>query len=427
MHKYIWVLLLFLIWFLALPAMQVTAITTLVPELGLGVDYNDNILFNDAERISDTIYRVSPGIALKSRSDVLDAGISAKARANYYDTYTEFDGIDQYYLGRLVYSFNPKFQSSVEAEYSIDTQVDRDLDTTGLLLTAATRDRLRGFVKGAYAPTEMTSTVFGYTYLQDEFDEPRLSDSRIHSLSLTINQDLSRIFPKTQGSLIFSYGDYTYERLLEEVQSSTIGSIRTTYDETTLVDNFGLSAGVLYDWTEIFDIYVNLGGRYTEISYDQKVTQTVSIPPNPDQVEFVTSTESNSAWAGTGEMRFSYQGEKDRISLGLSNDLQPASGSNSPSVRTDFFLLLSRQATERLRGFVDTRYFINNTGINPFDIQTWEEQTFSINPGVHFQFHRHLFLKLSYRYTAILREASNNDSHRNLVSAEIVGRYPLFE
>ena len=380
-------------WLLASPTIHTHAITTLVPELGLDIEYNDNILFSDQEKIGDTIYRVAPGIGLETRTEALDARLSARARSNNYLDNSEFDGVDQFYLGRLGYRFNPKFESAVEAEYSIDTQIDRDLDTTGLLLTAATRDRLRGLVRGAYAPSELTSAVFNYSYLQDAFDEPELSDSWIHSAALTFNHDLSRLVPKTQGSLIFSYGNYTYERMLTDTVSSGNTTFKATYDESTRVNNYGLAAAILYDWTEMVDMYLNLGGRYTEITFDQAVNQIISNPPNPDELESFEDSTYNAAWAGTGEARLTYQGERNRMDLGLSNDLQPASGRNSPSVRTDFFLLLSRQLTEGIRGSIDTRYYINNTGINPFDLDTLEQQTFILRPTIRFQVNRDIFFR----------------------------------
>ena len=197
------------------------AMTTLVPELGLGVEYNDNLTFEGDKKRSDTIYRVSPGIALESRSERLDTQFSARARTNYYDTYTELDGIDKIYLGRVSYGFSPRFNSIVEAEYSIDTQIDRDLDTTGLLLTAATRDRFRGLVGSSYAPTELTTVVLNYSYIDDTFDTSELFDSQIHNVNLSFNHDLAWILPKTLVNLNFSYGRYTYDRTQKDTPPSS--------------------------------------------------------------------------------------------------------------------------------------------------------------------------------------------------------------
>jgi hypothetical protein len=419
--------ILMLIFLFSLPAFAVAANTTLVPELGLGAEHNDNITFNDDEKKGDTIYRVSPGISLESRSETLDAQLSAQARANYYDTYTELDGIDQTYLGRVRYGFSPRFTSIVEAEYRIDTQIDRDLDTTGLLLTAATRDRYRGLVGGTYAPTELTTVALNYSYIDDAFDTSDLSDSQIHNVNLSFNHDLSWIFPKTLVNLNFSYGRYAYDRTQKDTQSSALGTIKTIYEENTDVDNYGISAGVQYDWSELFVLTFTLGGRYTETINDQEVTQTLSLPPNPDVVENVKEGTDEKQWAGSGEARIAYRGERDRVQLGLSRDLRPASGSRGPTVRTDFFLLISRQFTEEARGSLDMRYFINKEDLNLAGLENRESKTFSIRPAVRYQFHRNLFLRIYYNYTMIQRDTFNDDVHQNVVFAAIEGRYPLFE
>jgi hypothetical protein len=403
------------------------AITTLVPDLEVGAEYNDNITFVEDEEKIDRILRVSPGISLETRTETLYAELSAQARAHYYDTYTELDGVDEIYMGRVNYRFSPKFSSRVDASYRKDTQYDRDLETTGRLLTADTRDRYQGSIGGTYAPTELTNVALDYSYTEDTFDTSELSDSQIHNLSITFGHNLSWIIPKTTTNLSLSYGQYNYERNLTDTQSYLTGTIETIDEQTTLVDNYGISAGIQYDWSEVLKITLTVGGRYTESTLEQNVTQTLSLPPNPDVEETDKETTDEITRAGTGEVRLTYQGETGQVNLGLSNDIRPASGETSPNTRTELYLLISRRLTEDLRGSLNLRYFINNEDTDPFDVDKRESQTVSIRPTLRYQFHRNLFFRMYYTYTRIQRDDTDEDIFRNLVFAGIEGRYPLFE
>jgi len=416
-------LLIVLCCFFPSPVLVWAGSTRLVPSLGVAGEYNDNILYSDQKKRGDYIARLSPGILMDHRTQRLESHLSAEAEAIHYRENTDLNGTNQYYDGFIKYGFHPKLSGSLQGGYTIDTQIDRDLDTTGLLLTNATRDRIQGSIGADVATTENATTELDYKFLQDTFDDPNLSDSQTHDVSLSLNHDLQKHIPHLQGRMRFAYTHYEYQRNLDV----EIDSIPAAYDETTLVDNYAIAVGGVYDWNEVLNLLVDLGARFTEIDYLQEWTLGDPQQPIPDGSESQKETSRDQAWAGTGEIKLRHQAEKGHLEFGFANDLKPASGQNSPSARSDCFLRLSRRFSQEFRASLYTVYFVNNTGINPLDLQTWESQTFQVRPSLHFEINDNLSLRVYYSYTMVIRHETANDAHRNVLFAQIVGQYPILE
>ena len=166
-----------------------------IPQISIRNHYSDNIFYdeNDDDKISDFYSVISPEIRLTERTETLDAMLRSRIDRNEYRDEEDLNATDQFHDGRIRYRLSERIRCSAEAGYSKDSQVDRDIDVTGLVLGTPIRERAHYAGSADLALTEKSSAGLSYSYDKDTFDDPEFSDSTSQDLSLTLSHNLDAL------------------------------------------------------------------------------------------------------------------------------------------------------------------------------------------------------------------------------------------
>jgi hypothetical protein len=138
--------------------------------------YNDNIFFDYNKQVqqSDLYNIISPGVKITDKTERVDASIQSRMNIIRYHENTGLNANDQDHQSRLRYRISERWKMSAEAGYTRDSQIDRDIEVSGLLLGTTQRDYQHYALQTNYTLTEKTTTQVSYAYDKQAFDETAL-------------------------------------------------------------------------------------------------------------------------------------------------------------------------------------------------------------------------------------------------------------
>jgi len=393
------------IWLIAVIVILPTGVLAdefkLIPSIALREEYNDNIFFDDHGEIDDWITTISPELKLIDRTDRFDINLFARGDGIKYGQNDELNDFDQHYSGNIGYRVTSRFRVSAGAGYTVDSRRDRDIETTGLVLSSEERKRYNGSLSGEYVLTEKTAASLSYAYDKDDFDDPEEVDYKYHHSNLGFTHDLSEFFPRTVARMNFGYSYYD--------------------SSDTTIDIYSGTLGLSWAMTEVFNFLMDLGTRYTSSEF--LVAQRHPFIP----FVIITREEKDHSWGGVGHVALAYRGEVTTASLSALKDVRPASGDRETTDRTSFSFKISRRFAEKFSAHLSGEYFLNKADAGELSRTDIDEQTISIRPGLSCELIDNLVLTASYTFTRVKDREDHTDPERNLIYVQLRYGVPLFE
>ncbi|MCG6534194.1 MAG: outer membrane beta-barrel protein [Syntrophales bacterium LBB04] len=375
----------------------------LVPSLALRQEYNDNIFFSVNDTIPDSISTVSPGLELVSKTERTDFSLLGRVDRRMYWAHADLDATDQTDKGSLGYALTPKFRVSGRAGYLQDSRPDRDIETTGLVLTPVKRERQTYGGSTEYTFTEKTMATLGYDYLKDHFRSVKFIDMESNAASLGFTHDLSSLVDATKTMVNFGLARYDFTGSRVENASGTVG----------------LSTQL----AELWSVSLAAGARYTRSRTNVVTFQFV--PPFTFVPTAETQKSEGTGWVGQAAL--SYRGEKTTADLTLSRDLLPASGYAGVAERTAASFNVSRRLTYELRGTFFATYYLNKADRGQFSAQTLNQQLLVVNPTLRYEPTKDVAIEASYSYTLVRYKDANQEADRNLFMLRLILQHSFFE
>jgi hypothetical protein len=363
----------------------------LTPSVGVEGEYNDNLFFSTSDEVDDTITTVFGGLELLNRTERFDLNLSAKLDGLMYADNDDLNDVEQFYNAGIGYKITERMGIRAGGGYSEDSRPDRDITTSGLVLTGVIRKRWQGHVSGDVSLTEKTTADVSYAYLQDKFDKPEFVDYRFNTTNLGFAHDFSENLPRLVGRVNAGYNHYTSDDMDLENIYATVGFSRAL--------------------TEIFNLLVDAGYRYSASEF--------KVDP------ITTDTQYDSGF--NGEIVVGYTGETTRANISASQRIDPASGYNGTTNRTSFAFNVRHRFAEKFSASLYATYYLNNADAGKLAVNAIDQETVSIQPGLSYEIIDNLVLTSSYTYTQVKYQISDTEAHQNRVYLRLSYGIPLFE
>ena len=377
--------------------------TQLTASLDLKGQYNDNIFFDTQNEKSDYLGVITPGLQFTNKTERLDARLSAALPVYTHSDYDELNAIDQNLSGKLSYLLTTRLSTSLNAGYVKDSQPDREIEETGLVIGNVTRHRYSAGLSGQYAVSDISSLGLSYSFSKENYDSRAYTDMESHSVSLLFARDMSRMFPNTRARVSLGYNRFDFS--------------------DSSVDNYTFMVGAEKRITELYTLSADVGGRYT--SSDFEVLQLR--PVSPGLFRIVRGEESDDTTGLVGRAALTYQGEQTTGSLTFFRDISASGGREGAVQRTSLVFDIGRRFTYELWGHLSAGYYLNSSDRNEYALQDIDEETWRISPWARYNFTQDLSLRAAYSFTRIKYRNSDTDANRNLVSLSLVYRHDLLD
>jgi hypothetical protein len=358
--------------------------------MGAGGMYNDNIFFASDNEIDDYITMLSGGLEFINRQERLDLSLSGRAVDQDYADNNDLDGLDQNCKGRISYWLASHLKAMLDGSFSRDTQPDRDIDTTGMVLDTATRDTQQYGCGFQYDLTDITSAFLSFQYRAQEYDSSQYTDYNYQQAGLRFTHRMDKHLDNTTGRLNFIYAHYDYS--------------------ATQLDYYAGSMGVLYRLTELWHLQIDVGARYTESEF-----------------QVSGGRQTNNGWGGVGELEFGYQGKYATTSFTVSHDVGAASGLDGSLERSSAVLDLGYRFAEEARAGISAGYYRNIADSGDLALDDADENTSNLRPYFRAGLTDNLFLDASYSYSQVEDNIDDVTRERSLYLLRLVWDYPVVE
>lgn len=363
---------------LLLPAMAAAERLRFTPSVAARAGYDDNILFNFNETISDSYFSIKPGIRGDYGTRRLQLGMDAYTDIIRYSQEQELD-VENYWLefnGR--YKATERLAVTGEVSYRKDTTLDSELEETGRVGRRDNRDRYRGIVGFSYELNEISGVEAEYEYAQTLYEQP------------TVDVIDPRLDREVHGVIVPFY--WWLNSRLDRVSFGP-GYSRAGLEDNTTIDYYNLNMG----WTHIFDETLRFRGR---VGYGY--TQT-----NPE------SGEERLNRAGTADLSLTKFGAAYSYRVGYRSQIRLSSAGELIEIDR-LYISLKKNVTERFR-FLFTGNLYGSRPVEAFD--QVDRVYFDLKPEFRYYITENLSSSLAYRYSKEYnRELPDNpERDRNIV------------
>lgn len=352
-------------------------------------EYNDNVNFTVADRKSDWISYISPGLELFKKTERMDAVLSASLNGIYYIDQHDLNAWDQFYNGKFHYTLNEKLGVGGSAGFTRDSQPTRDIETTGVIFPEGViRERQNYSATGDWRMTEQSTAGFFYNYAKDRYNQSTSSDLE----SQTVGFNLTNSFNETtSGTLNFSY----------------VHNLQTA----TTMDNYNSTIGINKVISNTWSILVNAGVVYTHSQYTNLISE-----------------QTNNDWGPMGQVGITYNHDENTSgNLTISRSVTPVTGTTSSSNRTSFVISMRRQFTSEWSGNISGAYIINKSDPGEFSNTGVDQNTTTASIGSRYNFNKDIFLMASYTYQRIDYRQTDTNAEQHLVMLTLNIQYTFFE
>ena len=392
--------------------------TKIVPFVSLKQEYSDNILFSDDNEKEDYITTLSGMIAVKQKTEVLNAGIQVRLDQLFYHDYDQLDSLDKFFSGNVNYRTTERLGLGATARYSENSRRDQDADTTGLLLSGD-REESQFSLSSDYLFSEVTrgDITLGYGLVEvDEINNNEDDDN--FKIDISFSKNLSQIFKNTTGILNLSYFRYS-----ADIETTTPGGVITsTAFQEYITDIFQFSTGFSKNITELYSVYCQVGASYS-LTDESLRTRNILTGSGVLVSDVISPEQEDDIWGGVLLAGLNYVGLYYDIGLSLSRDMRGASGTNGAVERTSVAGNIDGKLTDKFSFTLDASYYLNkNERNNQADT---DELTLNIQPGFKYKFDHDFKLSCFYRYTSVENRQNNTSSERNLIYIVIKKEFEL--
>ncbi|MFH2075028.1 MAG: outer membrane beta-barrel protein [Pseudomonadota bacterium] len=392
--KYCYFIVIALSFILVVPSVRADEFR-LVPSIAAREEYNSNIFLSTVDQKRDFVTTLSPGIEIVKRDERLDTGAQIRVDRVEYTDNRDLNATDQTYKGNIRYRFTPNFSFAANAGYLVDSQPDRDLQTTGLVMSALQRERVNTSLSTDYQITEITALSMSYAYSKDTY-EKKFFDTLSHQVNAGLTQDFSKYFPAVKGMLNFGYSSYD------------IAGFRTN----SIMGTMGISR----NFSEIWAINVSGGARYTETEFPVLRLQQAAQDKQTDE-----------GWGWVGQVSLTYKGERSNGHLTYSRDVSPASGEGTAVERNALMIGGRYRLTYELSFLLNAGYYTNKSGQFASSANAIDSQSFIINPRLRYEFSKDVALEASYDYYKVDDRAADTQAERHRVSLYLSVQHAFLE
>src|SRR5208283_1051126 len=113
--------------------------------------------------------------------------------------------------------------------------------------------------------------------------------------------------------------------------------------------------------------------------------------------------------------------------LSYSRNIIPAYGLNGAAEQNALSVSSQYRLTYEFSALFSIGYYTLNSAAGGLSSQVIKQNTFSVNPGVRYDFSRDVSLESSYGYTMVDYPATGTHANRHVVSVSLTMQHAFFE
>jgi len=365
----VWTGLVFLLLAVLGAKIAVAADLSLVPSINARTEFTSNLNNDFKNPISDFIFTLSPAAEFNYTTEISQIQGRLGLTGLHYLKESSADHIDQSYQISGKYRVAPRWNLSLSSAYIVDSSLQEELTTSGLIMSRTPRQSFQVGPGVTYNLTERLAATLNYNFNKVNYQDPQFRNYASQQVGLTLNYPL-----KNEKTVLV--GNF----LVRE----------TTYPGTDKYRSLGTYLGATHKFSENWDLNLMAGVNTSFMDFQTQVVQTrQSFSIVPTQTRFKETNISPYINVSTTRRWTNLS-----LTAGLSRDESPSAyGSISELYRA--YGGANYQFSERLSGSLTGEYSLSNQSSQQNNLQN---DYFSISPQVNYRVTEKLTASPGYRF-----------------------------
>ncbi len=373
---------------------------SILPSISVQEAYNSNIFLTATNIRRDFITTLSPGVEMVDRTGRLDTDLSVHLDQLEYASSKGLNATNQTYKGSLRYLVSPLFGVSAAAGYSRNSNPTLGTTvSTSIVTTAVPWNHISYSLSSDYQFTEKTAGTVSYSYGRDYYESSQYLSDTTQNVNAGLVYDLGKYLPTVKGRMNVGYSYYYYP---DNKLDSVMGTV-----------------GFSKNFDEVWSAQVDAGLRNTWSS--------VIIPIEIIGYGLINVPIKNEGWGWVGDASLNYNGEVGSGSLTYNRSLTPAYGLNGAAEQNALTAATQYQFSYELSALFSASYYTLKSFASQFSTQAINQETFTINPRLRYEFSKDMALESSYEYDKIRNSVSNTNESRQLFSVRFYMQHPFLK
>jgi hypothetical protein len=372
--------LIFFIFILSYEYPVFAAEITVIPSVSLRVEYDDNIDFNSNNEIDDFSGSIIPGLAITSKTELLELSAYGELDFKRYYDETDFDRTNQLYGFDGRYQMLKRLYFLGNFSYRKDESIDSQLEETGRVFE---RDRRKRYDAGGgfrYQISELSEIGPNFEYEKTNFSSKDNDDYDLYLYSLPY----TRNFKNQRDTLILTPSFAKFESDVQEA------------------DGYRMEAGWKHLFSETITSNISAGARYTKIDRKDR-------------------NDNDNNWGGVGKIELSQNGETFSGLVGYLHDLR--ADTDGEIIQLDrIYMSFDKKIIERfgIKFYGSGYYSRRESGDND------NVRFFELRPSLYYLITENHSLELFYNYQNEVRldDPGNPTINRNRVGLNFSLGFP---
>lgn len=343
---------------------------TLIPSISLEQIFKNNVLLepSSGENVNDAVTTVLSTIRMHERTERLDLGVSGGLSRFLYRDNTGFDSTDKSASSSLSYHLSEISDLSLSADYRDDSQPDRDITQTGLVLDTSERILSQYNFTWGQALSEKTSWQANLSRNEETYKNPKYIDNSTNSINLTLSRNIEDLLENSSVSIEGGFQRVTFSNSIEDH-----------------ADTSSLYMGMNKNLSQTLSAQASFGFQSTISTFGAGFMPTLHERDN----------------GMVGQFLLRDTGEYGERSLTIAQNIGVNSGYSGLTNRTSVVFNVNRRFTEELSASLSCDYFRNKISNSNVSTTNYDVQTFTITPGLSYRFSESWQATAKYEYTRI--------------------------
>ena len=353
---------------------------SVVPSIEARSEFNSNLNFDFTNKLSDFIFTLSPKAEFNYTTEISQLQGRLGLTGLHYLSHGNIDHIDQNYQINGRYQVAPRWRLNLTSAYIVDTTLQQELLTSGLIMTRTPRQSIRVGPAVTYNVTERLAATLNYDFNRVTYQDPGFRNYTYQMAGLRLDYPLKNEKTILSGNILVR---------------------ETRYPGTDKYRSIGTYLGATHKFSENWDVNLMAGVNTSFMDFQTQVAQTPqSFVIVPTQTRFKETKVSPYVNLSTTRRWTSL-----RLTAGISRDEYPTSYA-SISESSRFYGSANYNFSERLSGSLIGNFNLSN---QPSQQNNLENIYFSVSPQLNYRITEKLTASPGYRF-GLRNDISNNRS-----------------
>jgi hypothetical protein len=161
-----------------------------VPAVTAQTEFNSNLNYSFTAPASDYIFTLMPSAEFNYTTEISQLQGRLAATALHYLSNGQLDHIDQNYQINGFYQVAPRWKLSLNSAYIVDTTLQQELLTSGVIMTRTPRQSILAGPAVTYDVTERLAATLSYTFNQVHYQDPNFQNYSYQIVGLKLQYPL---------------------------------------------------------------------------------------------------------------------------------------------------------------------------------------------------------------------------------------------